>query len=153
SGIIVISIPAGASTGATLVISGIRISVPSLGTATTLDARVGLSSNFISANQTTAHVVIGLSDGFTVDPASVNSFTVASGFFFAPLGSFTFRENTPDAFSSAVGTAGHNQSTQIVFKVTGLPDGVSVIFPAVITGINGATLTTLSGSSETVTNQ
>jgi hypothetical protein len=48
---------------------------------------------------------------------------------------------------------GETVATQVIFKVTGLPDNVTLTFPAVLTGSNGALLTTQSGLPVVLTNQ
>src|SRR5262249_17160203 len=152
AGILAISIPAGATAGSTLSISGLRTSVPSMGTATTLDARLGLGANFITAGQSTVRVVSSVFDGLVVDPATDASFTISNGLLVDTLGSFTFSEGAANAFSSTIGPLGQTNATQIVFQVTGLPDGVAVTFPGTFTSASGnATFNTQDFSAQTVT--
>ena len=147
AGVIAIAIPAGAAAGSNLTLSGIRTSVPALNGITSIDVRVSLGANFLAAGQTSGRVMSGVGDAIVVDPESDESFTVSINALLDPLEAFTFREGIANAFSSAVGTFGQTQATQVIFQLTGLPDGVSVTFPTTITGTSGGVLQSLDNAA------
>lgn len=152
SGIAIMAVPAGSAVGCALTLSGIRVSVPESG-INGLDARISTSGNSVAAGQNVVRVVDSALDGMFVDSSSDFSFTFANSLLVDGLGTFTIREGHGRGFIGAVGTLGQTAATQVIFQVTGLPDNVSVTFPAAVTSNSGATLTTELGGAQVVTNQ
>jgi hypothetical protein len=150
SGIVSITVPGGATAGSSVTLSGVRISMVGQ-TSQTLDVQISSSGNPIVAGQNADRVIAGAVDGLIVDNTTVSTFSLQNGSVIG-VGNFVFGEGSVTSFSSSVGVAGQTVPTQIIFQVTGLPDNVSVTFPATLTSNNAATLTTLSGFAETLTN-
>ncbi len=152
-GLVIINVPAGATTGASATLSGIRISA--VGKVTnSLDAQISLNGgNSLIAGQNSVRVVSSATDGMLLTTDGTATITVVNGGLLTGPGTFTVAEGSLRSFSSAVGVAGQTVKTQIIFLVQGLPDNISVTFPSPIVDTNGATLVTLSGLPETLTNQ
>jgi hypothetical protein len=152
NGIVIINIPAGAGTGASATLSGVRISAVGK-TFSTLDAFISPTGNSIFAGQNSVRIVRGVADGLTVDSSSQTIVTVNNGVVVVAPAAFIVTEGWERAFSSAIGQAGQTKKTQVIFKAIGLPDNVSLTFPSPVTSNTGATLVTLSGMPEALTNQ
>src|SRR5262249_40393007 len=149
-----ITVPAGAGPGASLTINGIRISAVGL-TSANVTAAISSTGNFILAGQNSVSLITGLADGLTVDASAGNTLSISGSTIVSAPGAIKVSEGWNQAFSSSVGTAGQTAPTQLIFQVVGLPDNVSVTFPAMVfsDASDGAIITTLSGAAETLTNQ
>src|SRR5262249_39937941 len=132
NGIVIINIPAGAGAGASTTLSGVRISAVGK-TFSTLDAAVSSTGNSIFAGQNFVRIVRSMAEGMTVDSSSQVTVTVSNGVVVVAPAAFIVNEGWEGAFSSAVGVAGQTVKTQVIFKVIGLPDNVSLIFPSPVT--------------------
>jgi hypothetical protein len=154
SGVVSINVPAGGGPGSTITLSGVRIS--GVGAKfTTLNASISATGNSIFAGENTVLVVRNVVDGLQLSTDQNSTLTVIGSVIVSGPGTFTITEPWEQGFSSAVGIYGQTNRTQIIFQVTGLPDGVSLTFPSSVasdTG-TGAALVTLSGGPETLTNQ
>src|SRR6185295_15803772 len=143
-GIVVVNVPAGAVTGAKVTLSGVRISAAAT-TLTAIDATVSSTGNFITVGQNTVRVVKEMLPGMTVT-TSTTTFTIVGGLIVDLPPTFTIAEAFTDTFSSAVGVLGQTTPTQVIFQVVGLPDNVTLTFPAIaVSPTTGATLTTQTG--------
>src|SRR5262249_7752426 len=125
---------------------------PAASAISTLDAKLSSSGNTLTA-PTTVRVIKDSVDGIVADSTSDSSFAFnTAGILVDPLNAFIFRECDIHSFASDVGVLGESVATQVIFKATGLPDNVTLSFPAVLTGSNGAILTTQSGLPVVLTN-
>src|SRR5262249_196879 len=153
NGIVIIQVPAGAVTGASLTLSGVRISAVGQ-TFTTLDASISSTGNSIFAGQNVVRVVRAVTNGLIVDTTSQLVVAVADGAIATSAANIIVNEGWARSFSSDVGVDGQTKKSQIIFQVTGLPQNVSLTFPGVVTSNNtDATLVVLGGSPVTITNE
>ena len=152
SGIVILNIPAGAVAGASLTLSGIRISAVGT-TFTSLDAQISATGNSIIAGQNAVRVVRDVASGITVTNENNSRLTIVNSVIISGPGTFVVTEQGTRTFSSAVGVSGQTNKTQIIFQVTGIPDGISLTFPGFVVGDSGSTLLTMSGGNETLTSQ
>jgi hypothetical protein len=154
NGVVIISVPAGAGPGASLTLSGLRISAVG-SSSPTLNAAISSSGNSIFAGQNTVSVVRGLADGLVVDASAGSTVSVAGSVIINTPGTIKVSEGWTHSFSSAIGVAGQTAPTQIIFQVVGLPDNVSLTFPATVTSDtgDGATIATAGGGAVVLTNQ
>lgn len=149
-GLIKLTLPPGATAGDTATLNGIRVSVPN-NVITSLAATVTVTGNTLAGGVTNVPLIEKTFDPLIVDPSTDAQFTFnAATFLVDALGTFTFREAYEEAFSSAVGILGRNTVTEIVFRVSGLPENTMVTFPDAIIADSGATFTTSSGLAEVV---
>jgi hypothetical protein len=153
-GVIDISIPAGATAGSSVTLSGVRVSAVGA-TFDTLTAAISSTNNSIFAGQNRIAIATGLADGMTLKVTGDATISVVNNTIVSGPGNFQVTEGWVHSFSSSVGVAGQTAKTQIIMQVIGLPDNVSLTFPGVISSDNGdsANLVTTSGGDETLTNQ
>jgi hypothetical protein len=154
NGVVTINIPPGAGVGATVSLSGIRVSAVGA-TFSTLDAAISSTGNFIIAGQNTIRVVRNVLDGFVVDTSNGSTISIADNLIIQGPGTIKVSEGWEHSFSSTIGVQGQTAQTQIIFQVIGLPDNVSLSFPAMVTSdtLDGAVLVTQSGGVEVLSNQ
>jgi hypothetical protein len=154
NGVVDVNIPAGAGAGASLTISGIRVSAVGL-TNAKVTAAISSTGNFVLAGQNSVSLVTGLADGLTVDTSAGNTLSTSGSVIISSPGAIKVGEGWNQAFSSSIGIAGQTAKTQVVFQVVGLPDNVALTFPAMVSsdGGDGSYIMTLSGVAETLTNQ
>jgi len=149
---IIVNLPAGATIGASATLSGVRISVVGV-TTPTLSASISATGNSVVAGQNSTRVVSQIVDTMIVDATSSTSVTFTNGVVVSGLGAFLFGEGSARSFSGHTGILGQTVPTQVIFRVLGLPDNVSITFPAQAAANSGAKFTTSSGLDESLTNQ
>ena len=149
---IIVSLPAGATTGASATVSGVRISVVGV-TTPTLSATISATVNSVVAGQNSTRVVSQIVDTMIVDATSSSSVTFTNGVLVSGPGAFLFGEGFARSFSGHTGTLGQTVPTQVIFRVLGMPDNVSITFPAQVAANSNAKFTTSSGVDESLTNQ
>jgi hypothetical protein len=153
-GDVIINIPAGAGPGSYVTLSGLRIS--GVGAPfTSLKAAISTSGNSILAGQNSIQVVQNVTNGMIITNNGSSTLTVANNVIVNSPGTYVIAEGFIGSFSSAIGVAGQTNKTQVVFQVSGLPDGISLTFPSPISSdtITGATLATTGGGPQIITNQ
>ncbi|HEY2379835.1 MAG TPA: hypothetical protein VGK48_01515 [Terriglobia bacterium] len=153
AGDVIIGIPAGAGAGSTVTLSGLRISA--VGAAfTTLNAAISASGNLIVAGQNSVPVVRGIASGVSITNNGGSTLLIANNTIVSTPGTYVVGETFLGAFSSTVGVLGQTNKTQIVFQVTGLPDGISLTFPSPIGSDSGTGANVIIGGGPlTITNQ
>jgi len=149
---IIVNLPVGATIGASATLSGVRISVVGV-TTPTLSANISATGNSVVAGQNSTRVVSQIVDTMVVDATSSTSVTFTNGVLVSAPGAFLFGEGFVRGFSGHTGTLGQTVPTQVIFRVLGLPDNVSITFPAQVAANSGAKFTTNSGVDESLTNQ
>ena len=104
-GLILIDIPGGAVAGASITISGMRVSAsdPAL---SGLEATISVSNNLLGAGQTEIPLLDEVEDGLLVDDDADVSFTILNRLLIDDLDGAVFREGFETAFTGAVGTLG-----------------------------------------------
>ena len=140
SGIVIVNVPAGAVIGNTVTIKGVRYA-PSGNSTYPITATLSTSGNFLTAGQGIVNVVIAAGTGFTLDAVPSPAFSIANGIIIIGPSNFIITEGYEGSFTSDVGQLGQTTPTQIIFRVIGLPDNVTLTFPASAVGASGATLT------------
>src|SRR5262249_15055886 len=143
-----------AAPGSSVTLAGVRVSAVGA-TFDTLTAALSSTNNSIFAGQNRIAIATGFGDGMTLKVTGDATISGVNDSIVISLGNFQVIEGWVHSFSSAVGVAGQTAKTQIIMQVIGLPDNVSLTFPAVVSSDNGdsATLVTKSGGDETLTNQ
>ena len=141
SGLVVVDIPAGGTAGDTLVVEGMRISVPESDTEN-LRATISASNNFFTqTEQDSIALVLGTEDALVVDEDADFTFSTRGSLLIDNLGEFEFKEGWAGALSEA-GTLGQTESTEVIFEILGIPPGIKVTFPSTIdSAVSGAMLT------------
>jgi hypothetical protein len=152
AGIVIVNIPAGATAGSTVSVRGVRFSIVA-NNISTMSATISSTGNFITAGQGVVPVINSATNGFTLQTSTSPTVTIANGAIVTPPSDFTIIEAFAASFRDAVGLLGQTTPTQIIFQVTGLPDNVTLTFPATVTGDSGAQLMTDTGTPVDVTNQ
>jgi hypothetical protein len=150
SGIVIVNIPAGATVGDVVTVKGVRFSEVLYNRAQ-MDATLSSTGNFITAGQGTVRVVNTSAAGFQMIATPGPSIALASGGVVSGVPTLQIVEGHVTAFTSAVGQLGQTTPTQIIFRIIGLPDNVSLTFPTTVSSSSGATLST--GAPVVLTNQ
>ncbi|MBI1746450.1 MAG: hypothetical protein HYR55_07665 [Acidobacteria bacterium] len=150
-GYLLLSIPGGASSGS-VTVSGLRVDL-SNGPVRSVRAFFSVSgSTHLTFTTSSISLVNGSFPGLVVDAASDLSFRGGIDYRIKPVLTFTVREGFSQAFTSAIGRFGQNNSTQIKILVRNLIEGIRLTFPAVVTANeSNATLQTLTGSEVALT--
>ena len=149
-GLVTVTVPANINNGASLTVTGLRISVPNSGIEN-LEARISTTGNRLRAGQNVVQVIARAVDAIVVDPSSDTVYTYNSNRLLVDgLGSLTFEEGFPGAFSDDM-TDGRTAATQVIFHTTALPENTQLTFPTEIVSQTGATLTTMSDSETDTT--
>ncbi len=147
-GLVTVTVPANINSGASLTVTGLRISVPNSGIEN-LEARISTTGNRLRAGQNVVQVIARAVDAIVVDPSSDTVYTYNSNRLLVDgLGSLTFEEGFPGAFSDDTMTDGRTAATQVIFHTTALPENTQLTFPHEIMSQTGAKLTTMSDGDE-----
>lgn len=152
AGIVDITIPAGAGPGSSVTLSGIRISAVGA-TFTTVNGAISATGNSILATQNSVQVVRNVTSGVVISNTANSTLTIASNVIVESPGTFVVGEGFLGSFSSAIGVAGQTAKTQVVFQVTGLPDGITLTFPSPLNSDTGTGATLVISGSPDITNQ
>ncbi len=147
-GLVTVTVPANINSGNSVTITGIRISVPNSGIET-LEARISTIGNRLRAGQNVVQVIARAVDAIVVDPSSDTVYTYNSNRLLVDgLGTLTFQEGFPGAFSDDTMTDGRTAATQVIFHTTALPENTQLTFPTEIVSQTDAKLTTMSDGDE-----
>jgi hypothetical protein len=152
AGIVDITVPAGAGPGSSLTLSGIRISAVGA-TFTTLNAAISATGNSILATQNSVQVVRSVTNGVLISNTANSTLTIASNVIVESPGTFVVGEGFLGSFTSAIGAAGQTAKTQVVFQVTGLPDGIVLTFPSPLASDTGTGATLVISGAPDLSNQ
>ena len=145
---ILFNIPAGGSPGNTVSINGVRLQVAGL------NITQATASIFTSANTITSAfpvVINNVMQPFLYDDSGAQPLSYAAGIATNGTSSFVIAELFESAFKGMTGIGGQTVPTMIrITPFLALPDGTQITFNEVATATTGATLMTLSGTSETI---
>lgn len=151
---LIINVPAGGVAGNRITIQGVRVSVaaPQKLTQVTATVTASTNGNAILTGQGTPLVVNRTVQPFTVDLSSAPALAYTNGTVINPNTTVIMNERFLTAFTSGVGTFGQTVPTQLrISPFPSIPPGVQLTFAATATDTTtGATLTTTSGTAETV---
>ncbi len=148
---IIVHIPAGATIGSSILISGVRVAIAGLD-ATRVTAVVDSpisGGNSIIVGQRNPVVISSIAEPFSSSPTEPQlTFGLESNLHT----SFTIREGYQNAFIGLPGIGGQTVPTEFrINPFPSIPDGVQLTYNATaISPETGATLITQSGTSETV---
>jgi hypothetical protein len=152
AGIVSINIPPGAGAGSQATLTGIRVSAVGA-SFTTLNAAISTTGNSILATQNSVQVVRNVANGVVITNSGNSTLTIAGNVIVETPGTYVIAEGFAGSFSSAIGVAGQTTKTQVIFQVTGLPDGISLTFPSPIASDTGTGATLVIAGSPDLTNQ
>ena len=148
-GVVVIEIPGGGGVLDSVVLTGMRISIPETETP---DVRVTISSDQNTVTLSNPPLIARIEDGLVIDEDADYTFSTLLQLVVDKMDAFIFEEGWTQAFSGKVGTLGQTVPTQVIFEIDGIPENITVTFPAmVVSETSGATLTTESGDDEEFT--
>jgi hypothetical protein len=149
---VIINVPAGGTANSLIRISGVRVAIAGhdLNLVTATITSPNPLGNSIAVGQGNPIVISTVAKPFSFDQGDPLEFT--NGIAIKHTATLLIREEFPSAFSSSVGVGGQTQPSQIrIIPFPSIPEGVSLTFGAsAVYTITGATLTTLSGTAETV---
>ena len=151
---LIINVPSGGAKGASILISGVRVAIDGLDltqvTATVVSPSA--SGNAIVSGQNNLLVIRNVEEPFAIDQSVSPPLSFRNGLPVNPNSFFDVTEGFYNAFTSSVGIAGQTVPSQIrITPFPFIPEGVKITFsPTAASTDTGATLTTLSGSAETV---
>jgi hypothetical protein len=149
---ILIDVPSGGTVNSQIVISGVRVAIAghNLKKVTATVTSPSSSGNSILVGHDNLTVIGTVAMPFSFEESDVLEFI--NGNASKRGASLLVSEGFPSAFSSSVGVGGQTQPSQIrITPFPSIPEGVSLTFEAsAVCTYTGATLTTLSGTAETV---
>ena len=149
AGRVALHVPSGMGPGTSVSVEGLRVSVHESGIET-LDARISMVENRLTAGNRVIRVIAGVTDAIVVDPSTDPVYSYSSGRVLVdPLGHFTFSEGFAGAFSDDT-DAGRTAPTEIIFQASSLPRNTQLRFPVRIRSQTGATLTTVGEEDVTL---
>jgi hypothetical protein len=148
---IVFNLPAGATSGDSIIISGVRLGLAG-SQATQATATIVSSANTIWSSQVYPTVISNVQQPISVDETVAAPVSYRAGVITNSSSSFLISEVYGDAFKGLGQGGGQTVATQLrITPLDTIASGAVVAFPPLVTSpTTGATLSTLSGLSETV---
>ena len=149
SGILTVRILEEINNGEVLTLSGVRLDVAATDTERVVAnlSVVPRSGFFILERYRSVEVISKVLPGLEVDLESNVVFILPERSFRPTDLTLTLKEGFASAFSGNTGQFNQNAPTRVQIRITGLPEGVSVIFPdSVPSTVSRATLTVAEGS-------